>query len=388
VHRFRFPRRRGRSGSSQPTPPVAPEPVVIGRVFAAPRWLRDLGRLSWILVGLGLVLLGGVWLLGQMSVIVAPVVAGTIAAAVAGPAVTRMQRRRIPRAAGAGIVLLVLLALGVVVALLVLGPIVGNGDEIRSEVSKAVDTIEGWAQDAGADDTAGAREGLTTAVPDAGTTLLHGVADGIDGLTSLAFFLSFFFFSTFFLLKDGPTFHRFIDRHLGIPVQAATLITGNVLDSLRRYFLGVTIVAVFNGAVAGLGALILGVPLVGAITAVTIVTAYVPFIGAFVAGAFAVAIALGSEGLDTALAMLVIVLLANGGLQQIVQPIAFGATLDLNPLVVLIVTIAGGGLFGMVGLILAAPITSAAVHITRDLALAREDAPGHAGSGEPLPAEP
>ena len=69
--------------------------------------------------------------------------------------------------------------------------------------------------------------------------------------------------------------------------------------------------------------------------------------------------------------MLVIVLLANGMLQQVVQPIAFGATLDLNPLAVLFVTIAAGSLFGMIGLILAAPLTSAAVHISRDLRAAR-----------------
>ena len=61
-----------------------------------------------------------------------------------------------------------------------------------------------------------------------------------------------------------------------------------------------------------------------------------------------------------------------------VQPIAFGATLDLNPLAVLIVTIAGGSLFGMVGLILAAPLTSAAVHVSRDLAQARSAEAGPA----------
>lgn len=44
--------------------------------------------------------------------------------------------------------------------------------------------------------------------------------------------------------------------------------------------------------------------------------------------------------------MLVVVLLANGLLQNIVQPIAFGATLDLSPLVVLIVTIGLGAIFG------------------------------------------
>jgi predicted PurR-regulated permease PerM len=69
--------------------------------------------------------------------------------------------------------------------------------------------------------------------------------------------------------------------------------------------------------------------------------------------------------------MLVIVILANGLLQNIFQPIAFGATLDLNPLVVLIVTIGFGAIFGMAGMILAAPLTSAAVHISRELAAAK-----------------
>ena len=69
--------------------------------------------------------------------------------------------------------------------------------------------------------------------------------------------------------------------------------------------------------------------------------------------------------------MAVIVLLANGILQQMIQPIAFGAALGIHPLAVLIVTIAGGSLFGMIGLVLAAPLTSAATHIAADLARAR-----------------
>jgi predicted PurR-regulated permease PerM len=69
--------------------------------------------------------------------------------------------------------------------------------------------------------------------------------------------------------------------------------------------------------------------------------------------------------------MIVVVLLANGALQQLIQPIAFGATLGIHPLAVLIVTIAGGALFGTIGLILAAPLTSAATHVATDLARAR-----------------
>jgi predicted PurR-regulated permease PerM len=145
------------------------------------------------------------------------------------------------------------------------------------------------------------------------------------------------------------------------------MITGGVIRSLRGYFRGVTIVALFNGTVVALGALVLDVPLAGTIGIVTYVTAYVPFIGAFVAGAFAVVIALGAQGTSTALIMLVIVLLANGLLQNILQPFAMGSALDLNPLVVLVVTISAGCLFGMAGLVLSAPLTSAAVHILGDL---------------------
>jgi hypothetical protein len=69
--------------------------------------------------------------------------------------------------------------------------------------------------------------------------------------------------------------------------------------------------------------------------------------------------------------MAVIALLANGILQQLIQPIAYGAALGIHPLAVLVVTIAGGSLFGGIGLILAAPLTSAVVKISSDLASVR-----------------
>ena len=68
------------------------------------------------------------------------------------------------------------------------------------------------------------------------------------------------------------------------------------MTSLRRYFLGVTLVAAFNGIVVGIAALLLDVPLAGTIAVVTFITAYIPYIGAFVSGAFAVILALGGKG--------------------------------------------------------------------------------------------
>ena len=120
-----------------------------------------------------------------------------------------------------------------------------------------------------------------------------------------------------------------------------------------------------------LGAIVLGLPQVGAIAVINFVAAYIPYLGAWSAGAFTVLIALGAKGSSTALAMAVIVLLANGALQQMIQPIAYGAALGIHPLAVLIVTLAGGALFGTIGLILAAPVTSAVVKISGDVARSR-----------------
>jgi predicted PurR-regulated permease PerM len=195
--------------------------------------------------------------------------------------------------------------------------------------------------------------------------------------------MSFAALGTFFLLKDGPDMRRWIDRHLGLAEPVAQVITGSVIRSLRGYFRGVTLVAAFNGVVVGLAALALGVPLAGTIAVVTFVTAYVPYIGAIVAGTFAVLLALGSQGTGIAVAMLVVVLLANGLLQNIVQPFAMGSALHLNPLVVLVVTIGAGCLFGMLGLVLAAPLVSAIVQIAKELS--RPPGAPSEGDAEPPP---
>jgi predicted PurR-regulated permease PerM len=214
-------------------------------------------------------------------------------------------------------------------------------------------------------------------------TLLEGVGKGLSTLASLAVFLSFTLLSLVFLLVDGPKIRQWTERHLGLPPKLAHTITGRVLTSLRGYFVGVTVVAVFNAVVIGLGALLLGVPLAGSIAVVNFAAAYIPYLGAWSAGAFTVLIALGAQGPDTAIAMAVIALLANGVLQQLVQPIAYGAALGIHPLAVLIVTIAGGALFGTIGLVLAAPLTSAAVRISADLARARAEAPAAPSSTPP-----
>ena len=348
------------------------EPGEMAGVFAAPRWLRDFGVMAWLLVGICVLVVAAVALLALINTIVIPVVTATIIAAVCAPLV-RILARRMPRAAATVVVFLSLLALGVAVVILVLSGIVSQASTMQDTLQKAVGKIESGLKDAGvsADKAKSASSDASATVSDAFHALLDGLSVGISALASLAVFLSFTALSLFFLLKDGPQIRAWTERHMGLPRSVARMITGRTLGALQGYFAGVTAIAAFNAIVIGLGALVLGLPQVGSIMLVNFFAAYVPYLGAWSAGAFTVLIALGSEGSDAAIAMGVIVLLANGALQQMIQPIAFGATLGIHPLAVLIVTIAGGSLFGTIGLVLAAPLTSAAVHISSDLARAR-----------------
>ncbi len=344
----------------------------LSSTFAPPGWLWNLGRTSWLLVGVFVLMAALVWVLGTTATIVGPVVVAMIVATVSMPVVEALSRH-MPRAAAAGIVLLLLAALAVFVVVIVIGGITSQRSSISTHATEATNRVEGWLNDAGVDKsgTSSAKSSLEQDAPNILSSLVKGVIDGIRGITSLAFALSFAVLSLFFLLKDGPSMRRWVDRHLGLPLPVAQTTTGAVIRSLRGYFRGVTLVAAFNGIVVGLAALALGVPLAGTIGVVTFVTAYVPFIGAFVAGAFAVLIALGAKGTTVALVMLVVVILANGLLQNLVQPFAMGSALDLNPLVVLVLTIGAGCIFGMLGLVLAAPLASAGVHISRELGRAR-----------------
>lgn len=379
-------RRPGREGAGGEDEVIEIDTGELSGLFAAPQWLRDLGFSAWLLVGAAAALIGAIWLLSLTETIVLPVIVAGIIASVTSPLVDWLRRRGIPRGIGAGLVFLAIIAVGIGVGLLVLAGIASEAASLSERLQEGASEIESWVGDLGVSSTtaANANADASASISAGFSALTHGLLGGVDKLASLTVFLSFTALSLFFLLKDAPTIGGFVERHLGVPVPLARTILGRVAGSMRGYFLGVTVVSLWSSAIVGVGALLLGVPLAGTIAAVTFVGGFVPYLGAWAAGAFAVLIALGGEGPETALAVAVVVLMANGILQQLVQPIAYGAALKLHPLAVLIATIAGGCLFGAVGLVLAAPLLSAAVRISADIKAA-EQGEDTAGAG-PAPA--
>jgi putative heme transporter len=374
VIRARLRRRhRDAGGANTEEEVVEIDPGELTGLFATPRWLRDLGLTAWLLVGVTLLLVGAVWIISLTHTIVVPVIAAGVIASVASPLVGWLQRHGVPRLAGAILLLVAIVLLGALVVFTVLAGITSQVGDIGAHLDDAKNTMAGWLKDLGVDPSTArdAKNDASSSVSTSVSALLQGIAGGIKELSSLVFFLAMTALSLIFLLADGPKIRAWGERHMGVPAPVARTISSRTLQSLRGYFLGVTLVAAFNAVVVGLGALILGVPLPGTIAVVTLVAAYVPYLGAWTAGGFSVLIALGGAGTDAAIGMIVVQLLANSVLQQLVQPIAMGAALGIHPLAVLIATIAGGALFGAVGLILAAPITAAITRISADLSRAQ-----------------
>ena len=128
--------------------------------------------------------------------------------------------------------------------------------------------------------------------------------------------------------------------------------------------------ALVTGVTVGLAALFLGIPAAAAIAVVNLIGAYIPYLGAFVGGAFAVLMALGDGGITMALIMLGIILAENLLLENLLEPMLLGDTLHLHPLLILLVVSLGGLVAGMIGLILAAPALAVTLDVKDELTTA------------------
>jgi predicted PurR-regulated permease PerM len=130
-----------------------------------PTWLRRLGFSSWLLVGFVLIIVGVIWLLGQTSTIVMPVILAAVLGAVAGPAVGWLEGHRIPRVAGAILILLALVAIGALIFYLVFAGISAQSSEISAKLNQAVEKLQAWFADLGADQTQQAKASVRSPRP-------------------------------------------------------------------------------------------------------------------------------------------------------------------------------------------------------------------------------
>jgi predicted PurR-regulated permease PerM len=356
--------------------------------WAVPGWAGDIGRWSGIIILVIILLVLLFFLFAATKVLLLAALFAVLFGGTFLPVVDWLQKHRIKRGLGAVIVcaLLILLAIAI-------------GALIVYSIFKQIPTIEARLDDAWAelqkalkstsvsqDQIDSIKTSVQNLAKDAAGGLAGTAIDLIGGISSLIFGAFISLNILVWCLIQGRKLARWASKRMGpVPAPVAYDIFASSARFFRGYLFGSTLVGLFNGAVMGVGALIIGVPLAGTIFVVGWFTNYIPFFGAIVSGAFAVLIALGSGGPSKAIPMLIIVIISNGYLQTIVSQFALGSALKLHPLSVLFATTAGSMLFGAVGGIFAAPFLKIAVDARLKLKaaglFASSPAAGSAGGG-------
>jgi predicted PurR-regulated permease PerM len=163
----------------------------------------------------------------------------------------------------------------------------------------------------------------------------------------------------FFFLKDGAMIRNFLISFLPARNRAkAHLAVERSTVVLGGYLRGTAIVAATDGLIVGIALAILGVPLALPLGAFVFIGGFIPIVGATAAGTLAVAVALISNGPVTALIVLAVVIGANQLEHHFLQPVLMGKVLSIHGLVILLALAAGTILAGIVGALLAVPVTA------------------------------
>jgi putative heme transporter len=324
---------------------------------ALPRlgWIPKVGIGAWSFVGVVAATTIVVAALSAVSEIVLPLTFAAVLAVVFQPVVERLERHHLKASYGAGLIVVGLLALMTAVLLATVRGVVEQTDQISASVNAAItEASDSLEVDQAALESA--RESIESAGPTIGSGFLPELVSGFDKLIGLASGVILGALIMYYLLKDGSRLRRSVvsqfDSGLRDEVDGFLGDAGRIL---RDYGRGRTVMSAIVAVVIGVASLLLGLPLVFTIVVVNFIGGYIPYIGAFLGGGLAVIIALGDGGLPQAVVMLLVVLASNLLLENFVEPKVMGRTLDIHPLIVLVVTALGGLLGGIVGLILAVP---------------------------------
>jgi putative heme transporter len=326
--------------------------------------------LRLILVSAGAVL---IWLLiGALWSIVLPVFLAVILATMLWPPTAWLRRHRFPPALAAASVVLAGIVVLAGLVTLISTSVSGSIPQIAESATSGIQAIQQWmsgpplnlaqSQLDAALQTATAQ--LQQSVSTITTSVLTGVGSVASGVVTALITLVL----AFLFVKDGP---RFLPWLRSVAGEGAG---GHLAEVLRRIWTTVgdfirvqALVALVDAVLIGLGLMVLGVPLAIPLAILTFLGGFVPIVGALVAGALSVLVALVSNGFTTAVIVLVIILVVQQLEGNVLQPFLQGRSLRLHSAVVLLAITAGSTLYGIAGAFLSVPVVAAASVVVRYL---------------------
>ncbi len=253
------------------------------------------------------------------------------------------------------------------------------GDSIANETSglstefhSGVTRIEHWLEakpfHVNPSTLSGLQGKLTSYISGHRTTLINQALNGasriVDVLTVLALAV---FCSIFFTNSGDKMWHWFHDQ-----------LPDSVSDTWRRcgtaawhtfagYTRGIILVSAANAIMVGVALKLLHVPLVLPLTMLEFFASFIPLIGSPIAMAVATVVALASQGVTTAIIVLVLIVVFGQIEGHVLQPFVMGWAVRLHPVVVAVSVIAGTISAGLLGAVVAVPLVSITWAVVREL---------------------
>jgi predicted PurR-regulated permease PerM len=306
-------------------------------------------------------------LCGEFRTAVVPVLLALLGTALLGPLYRRLVRMRVNRSLAAGLTCVAVVVVVGGAVYIVVAALIDTGDQIVDSLKQAGQSLAEHFGAAGTslDDLASNAKELLTKF---GGTAVSNVISGVSivgesiAMAVLALLLVFFF------LRDS---HRAADtlRALAPRGSADTVeaMARRAFEAVEGFMRGTTVIALIDALCITVGLLILRVPGAVGLGALVFVGAFIPYLGAFISGAVAVLVALADRGFVIALWALGVVLAVQVLEGHVLQPMIQSRTVQMHPAVVMLAITAGASVAGILGMLLAVPLTAAAFGVLSEL---------------------
>ncbi|MGW5660035.1 AI-2E family transporter [Streptomyces sp. NPDC003758] len=314
---------------------------------------------------------GVVWIVarlcGQFRTAVVPVLLALLGTALLGPLHRWLMRVGVHRSLAAGITCVAVVAVVGGAVYIVVTALIDTGDQILASLKRAAKSLGRYFGAAGTslDDLAShARELVGKFAGTAASNVISGVSVVAESLAMavLALLLVFFF------LRDSDRavgLLRSLAPHGGADALEAT--ARRAFQAVEGFMRGTTVIAFIDATLITVGLLVLHVPGAIGLGALVFVGAYIPYLGAFISGAVAVLVALADRGLVIALWALGVVVAVQVLDGHVLQPVVQSRTVRMHPAAVLLALTAGASVAGILGMLLAVPVTAAAFGVAHEL---------------------
>lgn len=289
------------------------------------------------------------------------IIIGVFLTALLWPPARWLRRRGLNSATATSVVFVGgLLLAGGLMALLV-PPTVASVTELQASLGQVLDDLHNLAARLGLDDQRllqQARDYISTRGGQITTGALAGVktvGEIVIGAI-LALILSVYF------VHGGGRLYRWLLDLAPIRARSRLAEAGDLIfDVIGRYIRGVALVGLVDGFFIGIALWILGVPIALPLAVLTFVGAFLPVVGALIAGLLAAVVALVSKGWLVALIVVAVTIAVQQIEGHVLAPQIYGKALDLPGAVILVAIALGGVVAGITGAFLAAPVTSVIV---------------------------